>query len=213
MWTWNIMALLTKTSRTKVNDINFYSATSDYSHLSGVIEQVVHNKIHRYYVPDMSPDDIAQEIRIKCVAAMEKFDATRIGPNPYQFLSKVADNHLYNFSRGTWVPNNPPCNRCPLWDIGKKVCKVNEVDCDKIVKYRKKMFAKAALRTATEFPDYAQEAHVDTLEASILHEHFKSKLPKKLLPYYEKLINGEKIPSNYKSKIRSIIRTMLHEEI
>lgn len=195
------------------SDINFYSATSDYSHLSGLIEQVVHHKLYKHYVPDMGPDDIAQEIRIKCVAAMEKFDATRIGPNPYQFLSKVADNHLYNLKRGTWVPNNPPCNRCPLWDIVHKTCTVNEVGCDKIVEYRQKMAAKAALRTATELPDYGQNIHETDIEADILHEHFKAKMPKKLLSHYEKLVRGEKILAHHKTKIRAIIKAILHEKI
>lgn len=196
------------------SDINFQSIWHDYGAISGVIENVVLKTVHKFKVPDMTPDDLAQEVRFKCFTAMEQFDPHRIGPNPYKYLQTVAHNHVYNLCRGWMLPNNPPCFRCELYDASNKTCTVNEVGCDKIVIYRQKMQKKTALRTVpeTNIEPGQSDAH-GNLNAAHLNDHFRAKLPASLVEPYDKMIAGNTIPSYLKQKIRKLIRQIINETL
>lgn len=182
------------------------SGILEYSDISDIVEALVNTEGRRYPIPDMDRDDIAQEIRLECFRVLSYYEPARIGPSPYKFLQTCVRNFLYNMRRGIWVPNNPPCSRCPLWDRVKKVCVINEVGCEKIINYRANMAAKADLRRPVnienEILDNIQDQEND---ASILNQSILDTLPKHLIPYYEKLISGQKISHRMKTKIREFV--------
>ena len=181
------------------------SNTPSYAEVADVIEALVYKEGRRYPIPGMDFEDIAQEIRMECIRVLESYDPTRIGPSPYKYLQTCVRNFLYNKRRGIWVPNNPPCVRCPLWDKIRKTCTINEVDCDKIVQYRRNMTIKAAIRqpNSLEF-DITDDQYEEGLDAILLDQSIRNTLPDYLIQYYDKMLLGDKIPARMKKQIRDI---------
>ena len=188
------------------------SGTPSYADVADVIEALVYKEGRRYPIPGMDFEDIAQEIRMECIRVLHSYDATRIGPSPYKYLQTCVRNFLYNKRRGIWVPNNPPCVRCPLWDKIKKTCTIDEVDCDKIVQYRKNMATKAAIRqpNSLEF-DITDDQHEEGLNALVLDQSIRNALPSHLVLYYERMLLGEKIPARIKKQIRDIATGVIND--
>ena len=187
-----------------------------FSQVSGIIEVLVHKETRRLsrFAPDKP--DLEQEVRLACIKACHLYDPNRIGPSPYQFLKTCVRNHLYNLSRGKYVPNNPPCSRCPLWDRAEKTCIINEEGCEKIVVYREHMATKAALHK----PDNVGYELLDSRQGTVPDDSFmldasiREILPENLLASYQKMIDGysSDVPPKVKAQIRKIIRNLLKEE-
>lgn len=86
----------------------------EYHTVSGVIERIVTDYIYvkKVRIPDMDAFDIAQEIRMKCVQALDNYNPNKSNGSPFHFLHRSIHNHIYNLKRGVWTVNNPPCVRC-----------------------------------------------------------------------------------------------------
>lgn len=181
------------------------SGVLSYDDVTNVIEALVNTEGRKYPIPGMDFEDTAQEIRLECVRVLQFYDSTRIGPSPFKFLQTCVRNFLYNQRRGIWVPNNPPCVRCPLWDKLRRTCTINEVGCDKIVQYRENMSIKAALKRPAslevEIEDAQQEQEID---ATFLDQSIRQALPVHLHQHYDRLILGEKVSARIKRQIREI---------
>jgi len=181
------------------------SSTPSYADVSDIVEALVNIEGRRTPIPGMDFEDTAQEIRMECVRVLQFYDASRIGPSPFKYLQTCVRNFLYNQRRGIWVPNNPPCVRCPLWDKMRKLCTIEEVGCDKIVLYRENMATKAALKQpATLEIDVMDYRHEQELEAKLLDRSIRDALPEHLIEYYDKMLLGEKVPPRYKKQVREI---------
>lgn len=187
------------------------SGTLTYEDVTHIVEALVNTEGRRYPIPDRDHEDIAQDIRLECLRLLTHYDPTRIGPSPYKYFQTCIRNFLYNLRRGIWVPNNPPCARCPLWDkVGRK-CTIEEVGCEKIVQYRANMARKANLKTPSLIDDdVLDNVHEQEIDSVLLDHSIIEALPPKLLPFYEKLKNGEKIPPRMKKNIREIVLIIIN---
>lgn len=162
----------------------------------------------------MDIEDLQQEVRLACIRALAKFDPTRIGPSPYAFLKRCARNHLFNLNRGTFVPNNPPCTRCPLWDKHNKLCTINEEGCDKILEYRKNMEAKAAIKYPDQLGSYDTIDRTNgNIEAFLLDHSIRETLPPNLIKDYNLMLQGRtsEISSRNRSRIRKLVKTLIED--
>ena len=187
------------------------SGTPTYADVSDIVEALVNIEGRKYPIPGMDFEDTAQEIRLECVRVLNFYDSTRIGPSPYKYLQTCVRNFLYNQRRGIWVPNNPPCVRCPLWDKVRRICTIDEVGCDKIVQYRESMATKAALkRPATLEVDIMDSNHEQETDATFLDDSIRQALPKHLHSYYDQLIIGNAIPPRIKRQIREIAMQVIN---
>jgi hypothetical protein len=195
------------------------SGTLTYSDISEIVEALVYTKGYNVIIPGLGRDDIAQEIRAECFRALRSFNAKRIGPSPYKYLERCVHNYLYNMRRGIYVPNNPPCVRCPFWDKVGKTCTIDEADpddrnvpCKKITDYRKSMSTKASIKhpscLSVELIDPRSVRDVDSID---LHESIRTVLSKGLFRSYERMIGGKDIPYSEKKKIRDLITEMLND--
>lgn len=183
-----------------------------YEDVADIIEALVNTEGRKYPIPGMDFEDIAQEIRLECVRVLQFYDSTRIGPSPYKFLQTCVRNFLYNQRRGIWVPNNPPCVRCPLWDKMQRLCTIDEVGCEKIAHYRESMSIKAAIRRPNSLEiDVTDSSHEEEVDAQILDQNIREALPNNLQIYYQKMILGEKIPSRAKQQIRQIVIEIIND--
>lgn len=186
--------------------------TPSYADVSDIVEALIYTEGRKYPIPGLDFEDIAQEIRLECVRVLDFYDSERIGPSPYKFLETCVRNFLYNQRRGIWVPNNPPCVRCPLWDKTRKICTIDEVDCDKIVNYRANMATKADLkRPASLEIDITDDIHEQEMDAVVLDQSIRDAMPPELLSYYEKLVLGESIPAKIKRQIREIATGVIND--
>jgi len=187
------------------------SGTLTYDDLESVIEAIVHTEGRRYPIPGLDHEDIAQEIRMECLRVMKHYDASRIGNSPYKFLQVCIRNFLYNMRRGVYVPNNPPCVRCPLWDKVRKLCVIDEIGCEKIVQYRENMAIKAALRAPASLEVEITDGEGLDHDAWILDESIKTALPAGYLDYYTAMKEGRhnEVPARIKRQIKAIVREVL----
>lgn len=187
------------------------SGTPTYADISEIVEALVNTEGRRYPIPGYDHDDIAQEVRMECLRVLPYFDATRIGPSPYKYLQTCIRNFLYNMRRGIWVPNNPPCVRCPLWDRVRRTCTIEEIGCEKIVQYRENMAAKADLRKPSSLEDDVLDNYQDEqAEAMLLDQSIRDALTPRLLPFYDKMLVGDKIPARIKREIRIIVTEIIN---
>lgn len=183
-----------------------------YEDVADIVEALVYTEGKKYPIPGMDFEDTAQEIRMECVRVLEFYDASRIGPSPFKYLQTCVRNFLYNQRRGILVPNNPPCVRCPLWDKFRKICTIDEVGCDKIVLYRESMATKAALKNPMLLDDEINDGtHEQEIDAVLLDQSIRSSLPLHLIPYYEKLKQGDIIPARLKKQIRIIALGVIND--
>ena len=176
------------------------------------VEAIIHSEGVKYPIPGYSQEDIAQEIRLECWRVMKFYDPQRIGPYPYKYLQVCIKNFLYNMRRGTYVPNNPPCVRCPMWDKYARKCIVNEEGCEAIVEYRRKMAVRANLKSPELLVvDGTDNRHELGEDVFLLNESIIAALPLHLVPYYKKMVSGDKrgIPAKAKKEIRSIVAEIL----
>lgn len=187
------------------------SGMPTYDEISNIVEALVNTEGRRYPIPGYDHEDIAQEIRMECLRVLPYFDAGRIGPSPYKYLQTCVRNFLYNMRRGIWVPNNPPCVRCPLWDRIRRTCTIDEIGCEKIVQYRENMAAKADLRKPTSLEDdVLDNCQDEQMDAMLLDTSIRDALQPRLVPFYEKMIIGDKIPVRIKREIRLVVLEIIN---
>jgi hypothetical protein len=182
-----------------------------YAELEPVIEAIINTEGRRYPIPGLDRDDIAQEIRLECIRVMQFYDSSRIGNSPYKFLQVCVKNFLYNMRRGIYVPNNPPCVRCPLWDKVRKTCVIDEIGCEKILQYRQSMSTKAALRAPAPLDAEILDSEGLEGDAWILDESIRMALPFTYLKYYQAMKDGrsDEVPPRIKRQIRIIIKGVI----
>lgn len=183
-----------------------------YEDYADVVERLIRTEGRSFLFPGLDQDDIAQEIRVECVRVMNKFDASRIGPSPYQYLKQCVKNFLFNMRRGIYVPNNPPCIRCPYWSKYNKICLIDEVGCQKIVDYRRNMSRRAAIHNPGTLDAEVLDHSVDaSLGAIVLDESIRDVLPNCLVSDYIKMSDGfsSEVSAKNKRAIRSIVQELL----
>lgn len=183
--------------------------------VSGIIESIIFAELQKPFFKYTDPDDLKQEMRMAAIAAMPKYQADRIGPSPYSYLRQCVRNHMYNQNRGVDVPNNPPCTRCPLWDKVARTCVIKENGCEAIVRFRHNMKTRAAIRR----PDHLGDNDITVSSHDIgdtysyeLNDSITNLLPNELLPYYHKLLVGEKVSSTIRNRLRILIKDILDGE-
>ena len=187
-----------------------------YPQVSGIIETIVYQETRRLSRLSADKADLEQEIRMACIRALSLYDPSRIGPSPFKFLQTCVRNHMYNLSRGKYVPNNPPCTRCPLWDKETRSCMINEVGCQPIVVYRQHMAVKAALHK----PDNVAHETLDTRKGGDVDESFlldasiRDILPPELIADYDRMVNGytNLVSLKNRAAIRKAVRNLLRDE-
>lgn len=195
--------------------------TLTYAEAHSTIEKIVSIKARQYVKPGQSKDDVAQEIRIICFQALEKYDSTRVGRSVFHFLARCVDNGLYNQQRGIYLDNNPPCLRCEHYIKETKGCAIQESGCDRIVQYRDKMARRRAVLAPISYNVDEEEERVDigyvpsATGQLNLDEHIRSTIDPSLLESYNKMIQEghNSVPPKIRKKIQAFIKSILGEEV
>ena len=73
--------------------------TLRYEDVAVDIERLVSMKSGLYVIPGYDREDVGQEIRMTCVKAIAKYDASKNNSTPFHFLARCVDNRLRNLLR------------------------------------------------------------------------------------------------------------------
>lgn len=71
-----------------------------YSDISSIVEKIADNKARQYKkIAYLGPEDIRQEVRLKCFTALSKFNIKKTKNDLFMFLSVCADNRIRDIKR------------------------------------------------------------------------------------------------------------------
>ena len=192
-----------------------------YIDATDTIEKIVSIKARKYTKPGSSKDDVAQEIRLICFQALEKYDPARVGRSIFHFLARCVDNGLYNQQRGIYFDNNPPCLRCEHYIKETKTCAIQESGCDRIIQYRDKMARRRAVQAPISYnvDEDDEPINIGYIPSPTgylnLDEHIRSTIPVDLLASYEKMINEghSSVPAKMRKRIQAFVKDVLGEDV
>lgn len=194
-----------------------------YEELQPTIEKLVAMKMARWKFPGMEPDDIAQEVRILCFLALQKYDPLKEGKGVFYFLAKCVDNGLYNKGRGIYFDNNPPCVRCPDYNRETKECcgSQRKKDYDMRMARRRAIDNPVSLNGSDgskENEDTSSSFEFTTAVGSAtglvdLDAHIRDHLEPQLVPHYEALASGDAstVPMSARRQVREAIKEMMEK--
>jgi len=194
-----------------------------YYDIEDIVETIVNMKKRKYNFPGTDPEDLAQDIRLICWESLKKFDSAKLGKSVFHFVARCTDNALYNKFRGVFLDNNPPCLRCPDYIKETKGCKIDEVGCDRIVSYRDRMARKRAIAaplsynahldsdTESDFTHHKSMSVGSATGVCDLNNNIRQTLDNDLIPYYDRLIHGDDIPTHYRKMIQQQIKLLLEK--
>lgn len=200
------------------------SGLPTYEDLHVTIEKIVAMKSSRWSFPGMDSDDIAQEVRLLCFQALQKYDPEKEGKGVFYFLVKCVDNGLYNKGRGIYFDNNPPCMRCPDYNKATKICcgSPRKAEYDARMARRRAIDNPMSLHgsdsTASTSDFEPSPFEIKTAVGSItgvinLDEHIQEKLDPELVPHYMTMVNGGEgdVPIAIRRQIREMVKEILDE--
>lgn len=100
-----------------------------------IIEGIAQAKSRQHVrIAYLDHEDIAQEVRIKCIKSLPRYDPKLSGAKLKTFLTVCAENRIRDIRRSLLYKHNKPCFRCPMWN--QPAYKSGEHDC---VAFRDKM--------------------------------------------------------------------------
>jgi len=165
-----------------------------YEDVAEDIERLVSMKVNLYMIPGFDREDVAQEIRMVCVKAIAKYDASKNHSTPFHFLARCADNRLRNLVRdnAATLPKNK---------IGDKRA---------MERVRKKKALHSALSVGHDIPEDAIGDYTEASTASDLKESVELNLPKDVRPSFCLLVKSgpPSIPKSHLKLIKKVIRDL-----
>lgn len=187
----------------------------DYEAASAIIERIAKNKARFHKkIGYLDADDIAQEVRIKCWAALEKYDPAKNQSDVEPFLWVCAENRIRDLRRSIVYNHNKPCFRCPFWNevaaqSGMHDCFVYsyKYDCDKYSKHERFVQLKLALSHPSDIEhlDPNNLGLYEEIDIMSIHDFIKKSLPSGMLPHFSVYCSG-----NYSMDVlpKSVSRTL-----
>jgi DNA-directed RNA polymerase specialized sigma24 family protein len=165
-----------------------------YEDVAEDIERLVSMKVNLYNIPGFDRDDIAQEIRMVCVKAIDKWDASKNNSTPFHFLARCADNRLRNLVRD---------NAATLPKSKKDDKKAQE-------RVAKKRALYSALSVGADIPEDSLGDYAEDHDASDLKESVEHNLPDDVRPSFQLLIKSgpPAIPKTHLRTIKRVIRDL-----
>lgn len=190
-----------------------------YEEVSDIIERIATQKAYKHRnIGFFGPDDIRQEVRIKCWMILPRYDPTRCGHDLKIFLGVCAENRLRDIRRSVMYKHNKPCFKCPFWIeeaslSGCHDCLVfgNKLDCIKWSKHERyvqaKLSASHPIDIDTErIPDGKFERRMEEID---MVDYILAALPSGLHELFKKLESVNFNLKSLKARERAIISSAL----
>lgn len=190
-----------------------------------VIEEIVKRVASKFRFGYHDIEDMKQEARLIAWEGLPRWDGKRSLKN---FLWAHVHNRLFNFKRDKFQRIDKPCLKCPINEFNKKTKKCQKFnedyldDCEFYYGWILRNLTKRNLMDTVDFDSiddrnehmmWANDSEIlDNLQYQELVEKIKSKIPFIYIEQYNKFINGAKLNSATKAKIKDIIIKILKEE-
>jgi len=186
-----------------------------------IIEGIAQTKGRQHQkIAYLDSEDIAQEVRIKCIKSLPRYDPRLSGAKLGTFLTVCAENRIRDIRRSLLYKHNKPCFRCPMWD--QDAYKRGEHDC---VAFRNKMacgkFARheryVQVKLSANHPISIDEARIEDApqDANSFDDDFirfiYSNLPEHLHALFKELEISNFEMKSLKPKARSMLQEALKE--
>jgi len=90
----------------RIEQKSWTSGLFNYEVLHDDIERLVSMKSGMYTIPGYDREDVAQEIRMMCLKALERYEPEKNHSTPFNYLARCVDNRLRNLLRdnGATIP-------------------------------------------------------------------------------------------------------------
>lgn len=192
------------------------------------ITEIAKRNASKYSFAYFEHEDIQQEIQYKCLSIMPTFSGTNLS-DAFAFFNTCSQNYLKNLQRDNYVRIVPPCmpggfgaNLRP----GKKGCKYWCKESPKSDPCSLKLYNECAawknyqgyvqrLLNAANPITISEEILKRTVPSSEIYVNMeidiREQLGSKLIPYFEKLMAGEKIPNGIKHQIQMVASGVIYE--
>ncbi|MBU1067377.1 hypothetical protein KKE60_06290 [Patescibacteria group bacterium] len=130
-----------------------------------LIEKIALTTSNKYrQIAYYDTEDLAQEVRIKCIQALKHYDPNRSDASLETFLVTCADNRIRDIRRFVLFKHNNPCKSCEFYDIkNKKRCikYSNKSLCSKYAKHEKSLALKIASNSPSQLdPNRLMDNHI-----------------------------------------------------
>ena len=196
---------------------------STYEDAEELIEKIASYKANQYgKIGYLEPEDVKQEVRLKCYKELHKYDPSRTNAHLFTFLSVCADNRIRDLRRKLVFKDNKPCLRCPFWDPvaskkGQHDCLMFEdkLSCDKFSSYQTYVKTKLNSNRPLDITDknvyiYDNGVFNEINKIDVLDFVYNA-LPSGLNPLFQKLMESNFNTKKLKPKEREELLVVLKE--
>lgn len=189
-----------------------------FKQVESLIEEIALQKAYQYKnIGYYDINDIKQEVRIKCWAALPRFDVG-CGADLKVFLSVCAENRIRDIRRSILYKHNKPCFKCPFWNeqaaqSGQHDCLVfeNKMECEKYAKHERYVQVKLSASHPVDIDN--QKIEDEDFNKKIINIDFidfvHNNLPSGFIPLFDKLLSNNLNPKCLKIRERNRIMSEL----
>lgn len=189
----------------------------NYSDIEEIVEYLVRTKAYDNRFDCYDTEDIAQEIRIICLRAIEHFDISRVKDDKLvNFFGRCVDNGLKNLKRDNYIRYTPPCNSDCDYLHGDQYTKdeVSKV-CKRWLRFKKNIDRKISIKHPISVDSVAEGIRAPNFEEEVEAEDLKrfliSSISDELRPYLKTVIYGDKrdVPLKLRYQLQEEVRNIL----
>lgn len=191
------------------------------------IEVIVKGLSHKFKFGYHELDDMAQETRVECIKALDRYDPTK--GKLETFLWTNAKNRLSNLKRNKYERYDKPCLKCPLSAYDPDCLKSDnectayddKCDCTPYNNWLKRNSAKKNImspvgiqqvRDENESNMRMENCPVEKMYNESLIDLIDEKIPVNLRTQWIKMKNDIKLNKADREKLLSAIREIVEEE-
>lgn len=188
----------------------------NYEEIEQIVEQLVKVKSSNAVFDCWEPEDIAQEIRIICLNALEHFDADRvIDSKLINYFGRCVDYRLQNLKRDKYIRFTPHFTKEQIKEAIENPNSDMAVKYDKFkenVKRRKKVKHPIPIEHAGE--KSTKHFNINEVDAKDLQAFLVNNIDEDLRCYLIQMINGNEkgVPKDCRERIRIYVLEILRSQ-
>jgi len=151
-----------------------------YSDISDIVEYLVRAKAYKYTFDCWELDDIAQEIRLICFKALEKYDGSRVVDNKLiNYFGTCVDNALKNLKRDKYIRMTPNCCS-PDCELSHGEENTDREICPRWSKYNEKIRSQRVIKHPLSIDAIGNHVNSANFEENLEMEDIKEYLIKNI---------------------------------
>lgn len=164
-------------------------------------------------------EDIRQEVRMKCVKSLNRYDPTRSDATLKTFLITCSHNRIRDIKRSVLYKHNNPCRKCDFQGKRKNKCNqyTSKSQCPKYKEHERFIACKLAANKPLSLDEnrlFDRESENDTIKLDMIDYIYASLSPEYYEDFYllvESNFNFKTIHIKRRGKLMDIIAGIVKE--